>query len=182
MGLVIASTSVLLLHLSAPEEAGANSASLQISDALSNIVLLAAGGAAFASLGGGTVDGHGHLGGRLPPRRLRRRVPADGRGGAGGRLGDDPAAGTVTANRPTANWSTTAAGWLYRDAVEELPLRLAPGLARDLADLADARDQLPEEVAVDAVRRYLHDEGEHVRSLATRLAEDHAGLRAKAGE
>ncbi|MER5403947.1 MFS transporter [Streptomyces sp. NPDC002769] len=55
MGLVIASTSVLLLHLSAPEEAGANSASLQISDALSNIVLLAAGGAAFASLGGGTV-------------------------------------------------------------------------------------------------------------------------------
>ncbi|WP_393098640.1 hypothetical protein [Streptomyces sp. LN325] len=88
----------------------------------------------------------------------------------------------MTANRPTANWSTTAAGWLYRDAVEELPLRLAPGLARDLADLADARDQLPEEVAVDAVRRYLHDEGEHVRSLATRLAEDHAGLRAKAGE
>ncbi|MFD8424279.1 MFS transporter [Streptomyces sp. NPDC059466] len=55
MGLVIASTSVLLLKLSAPEEAGANSASLQISDALSNIVLLAAGGAAFASLGGGTV-------------------------------------------------------------------------------------------------------------------------------
>ncbi|MFF4971815.1 MFS transporter [Streptomyces sp. NPDC001083] len=55
MGLVIASTSVLLLRLSAPEEAGANSASLQISDALSNIVLLAAGGAAFAALGGGTV-------------------------------------------------------------------------------------------------------------------------------
>ncbi|TXS76361.1 MULTISPECIES: MFS transporter [unclassified Streptomyces] len=55
MGLVIASTSVLLLRLSAPEEAGANSASLQISDALSDIVLLAAGGAAFAVLGGGTV-------------------------------------------------------------------------------------------------------------------------------
>lgn len=55
MGLVISSTSVLLLHLSAPEEAGANSASLQISDGLSNVILLAAGGAAFAALGGGTV-------------------------------------------------------------------------------------------------------------------------------
>lgn len=55
MGLVISSTSVLLLHLSAPEEAGANSAALQISDGLSNVVLLAGGGAAFAALGGGTV-------------------------------------------------------------------------------------------------------------------------------
>ncbi|MFF4100307.1 MFS transporter [Streptomyces sp. NPDC001903] len=55
MGLVTASTSVLLLELSAPEEAGANSASLQISDALANVVLLAAGGAAFAALGGGAV-------------------------------------------------------------------------------------------------------------------------------
>ncbi|MEV0636882.1 MFS transporter [Streptomyces sp. NPDC050619] len=55
MGLVISSTSVLLLHLSAPEEAGTNSAALQISDALSNVVLLAVGGAAFAALGGGTV-------------------------------------------------------------------------------------------------------------------------------
>ncbi|MFE1752897.1 MFS transporter [Streptomyces anandii] len=55
MGLVIASTSVLLLQLSAPEEAGANSAALQISDALSNVLLLAAGGAAFVALGGGTV-------------------------------------------------------------------------------------------------------------------------------
>ncbi|MFQ6145459.1 MFS transporter [Streptomyces seoulensis] len=55
MGLVIASTSVLLLQLSAPREAGANSAALQMSDALSNVVLLAVGGAAFAALGGGTV-------------------------------------------------------------------------------------------------------------------------------
>ncbi|MCX5153214.1 MFS transporter [Streptomyces sp. NBC_00291] len=55
MGLVIGSTSVLLLELSAPREAGANSAALQISDALANVVLLAAGGAAFAALGGGTV-------------------------------------------------------------------------------------------------------------------------------
>ncbi|MEV7889507.1 MFS transporter [Streptomyces sp. NPDC002817] len=56
MGLVIASTSVLLLQLSAPAQAGTNSASLQISDALSNVVLLATGGAAFAALGGGTLS------------------------------------------------------------------------------------------------------------------------------
>ncbi|MFC8006018.1 MFS transporter [Streptomyces olivaceus] len=55
MGLVISSTSVLLLKLSAPREAGSNSAALQISDGLSNVVLLSAGGAAFAALGGGTV-------------------------------------------------------------------------------------------------------------------------------
>ncbi|MFC9510445.1 MFS transporter [Streptomyces sp. NPDC057002] len=56
MGLVISSTSVLLLQLSAPSEAGSNSAALQISDGLSNVVLLSAGGAAFAALGGGTVS------------------------------------------------------------------------------------------------------------------------------
>ncbi|HEX5567064.1 MAG TPA: MFS transporter [Streptomyces sp.] len=55
MGVVISSTSVLLLKLSRPEEAGANSAALQVSDGLSNIVLLAACGAAFAALGGGAV-------------------------------------------------------------------------------------------------------------------------------
>ncbi|MEV7198181.1 MFS transporter [Streptomyces sp. NPDC093510] len=60
MGMVIASTSVLLLRLSAPADAGSNSAALQISDGLSNVILLAAGGAAFAALGGGTVGaGHG---------------------------------------------------------------------------------------------------------------------------
>ncbi|MDJ0461156.1 MFS transporter [Streptomyces sp. H27-C3] len=55
MGTVIASTSVLLLKLSAPDEAGANSAALQISDGLSNVMLLAIGGAVFAALGGGAV-------------------------------------------------------------------------------------------------------------------------------
>ncbi|GHE86557.1 MFS transporter [Streptomyces fumanus] len=55
MGLVISSTSVMLLKLSSPQEAGTNSAALQISDGLSNVLLLAAGGAAFAALGGGTV-------------------------------------------------------------------------------------------------------------------------------
>ncbi|MEU8466984.1 MFS transporter [Streptomyces sp. NPDC029006] len=97
MGLVISSTSVLLLQLSAPEEAGANSAALQISDALSNVVLLAATGAAFAALGGGstaattttaTAAGTGHpaafaavflptavvaLAGTWVTRRLRQR-------------------------------------------------------------------------------------------------------------
>ncbi|WP_353942865.1 MFS transporter [Streptomyces sp. HUAS MG91] len=58
MGIVTSATSVLLLQLSAPEEAGTNSAALQISDGLSNTLLLAAGGAAFAALGGGAV-GHG---------------------------------------------------------------------------------------------------------------------------
>ncbi|GHB41725.1 MFS transporter [Streptomyces cirratus] len=60
MGLVIGPTGVLLMKLSPPEEAGANSAALQISDGLANVVLLAAGGAAFAALGGGAVGaGHG---------------------------------------------------------------------------------------------------------------------------
>ncbi|GHE81367.1 MFS transporter [Streptomyces longispororuber] len=59
MGMVIASTSVLLLRLSPPRDAGSNSAALQISDGLSNALLLAAGGAAFAALGGGAIDAHG---------------------------------------------------------------------------------------------------------------------------
>ncbi|MFK4064958.1 MFS transporter [Streptomyces sp. NPDC029674] len=60
MGTVIASTSVLLLRLSPPADAGSNSAALQISDGLSNVILLAAGGAAFAALGGGAVgEAHG---------------------------------------------------------------------------------------------------------------------------
>jgi hypothetical protein len=56
MGLVISSTSVLLLQLSAPQEAGKNSAALQMSDSLSNVVLLAVTGAAFALCGGGSVS------------------------------------------------------------------------------------------------------------------------------
>jgi MFS family permease len=56
MGLSLSSTSVLLLKLSAPEEAGENSAALQTSDSLASIVLLAGTGAAFAALGGGDVD------------------------------------------------------------------------------------------------------------------------------
>ncbi len=58
MGLVISSGSVLLLKLSRPDEAGSNSASLQVSDALGNIVLVGASGVLFTALGGGS----GHSG------------------------------------------------------------------------------------------------------------------------
>ncbi|AZM46278.1 MFS transporter [Streptomyces sp. WAC 06738] len=61
MGMVISGTSVLLLKLSAPEEAGTNSAALQLSDSLANVVLLAVAGVIFAALGGAAV-GHGALG------------------------------------------------------------------------------------------------------------------------
>lgn len=56
MGMVISSLSVLLLKLSPPEEAGLNSAALQVSDALSNVVLVAAAGTVFTALGGGAVS------------------------------------------------------------------------------------------------------------------------------
>ncbi|MDF3292945.1 MFS transporter [Streptomyces silvisoli] len=59
MGIVIASMSVLLLRYSPPREAGANSAALQVCDALSNVVLVAAGGVLFGALGGGTVAATG---------------------------------------------------------------------------------------------------------------------------
>jgi MFS family permease len=62
MGLVIGTTSVLLLQLSPPAEAGKNSAALQMSDSLSNVVLLAATGAAFAAFGGGSVSAGIHGG------------------------------------------------------------------------------------------------------------------------
>lgn len=55
MGLVISTLSVLMLEHSAPEEAGANSAALQVADALSNVLLVAAAGTVFAALGGGAV-------------------------------------------------------------------------------------------------------------------------------
>lgn len=58
MGLAISSLSVLLLQHSAPEEAGADSAALQVSDALSNVLLVAAAGTVFAALGGGTTARH----------------------------------------------------------------------------------------------------------------------------
>lgn len=55
MGLAVASISVLMMKLSTPEDAGANSASLQVSDALGNVLLMGLAGVLFGALGGGSV-------------------------------------------------------------------------------------------------------------------------------
>lgn len=55
MGLSISAIGVLLLELSPPRDAGANSAALQVSDALSTILLTGAAGTVFTALGGGSV-------------------------------------------------------------------------------------------------------------------------------
>lgn len=55
MGLTVASVSVLMMKLSAPEDAGVNSASLQMSDALGNVLLVGLSGVLFSALGGGSV-------------------------------------------------------------------------------------------------------------------------------
>ncbi len=55
MGLSIASISVLMMKLSPPEAAGANSASLQMSDALGNVLLVGLAGVLFSALGGGAA-------------------------------------------------------------------------------------------------------------------------------
>jgi predicted MFS family arabinose efflux permease len=55
MGLAISALSVLMLRLSPPAEAGTNSAALQVSDALSNVLVVAAAGTVFSALGGGSV-------------------------------------------------------------------------------------------------------------------------------
>lgn len=55
MGLTVASVSVLMMKLSTPEDAGANSASLQMSDALGNVLLVGLSGVLFSALGGGAV-------------------------------------------------------------------------------------------------------------------------------
>ncbi len=60
MGLAISALSVLMLRLSPAAEAGVNSAALQVSDALSNIVMVAAAGTAFTALGGGSPAASSH--------------------------------------------------------------------------------------------------------------------------
>ncbi|MEV5886422.1 MFS transporter [Streptomyces sp. NPDC052020] len=57
MGIVVSSVGVLLMELSEPAEAGGNSAALQLSDSLSNVLLLAVCGVVFAALGGGSAGG-----------------------------------------------------------------------------------------------------------------------------
>jgi predicted MFS family arabinose efflux permease len=55
MGLAVASVSVLMMKLSTPEDAGGNSASLQMSDALGNVLLTGLAGVLFSALGGGSL-------------------------------------------------------------------------------------------------------------------------------
>ena len=55
MGMSISSVGVLMLGLSAPEETGENSASLQVSDALGNVLLTSLAGVLFTSLGTGST-------------------------------------------------------------------------------------------------------------------------------
>jgi MFS family permease len=57
MGLTISTASVLLLKLSRPEDAGGNSAALQVSDALGNITLVGLSGVLFVAFGGGSLTG-----------------------------------------------------------------------------------------------------------------------------
>ena len=56
MGLGLTSLSVLVLELSAPHQQGANSSSLQVSDALGSIVLIGVAGAIFAGYAAGVAD------------------------------------------------------------------------------------------------------------------------------
>ncbi len=69
MGLTISSGAVLLLRLSRPGEEGANSASLQVSDALGSVVFVGLAGVLFVACGGGSPGagaGGGH-GAASPP-------------------------------------------------------------------------------------------------------------------
>ncbi|MGF1431148.1 MFS transporter [Kitasatospora sp. LaBMicrA B282] len=68
MGLLIASLSVLVMKLSPPNAAGANSASLQVSDALGTVLLVGLAGVLFAGLGGGAAAAVGATGAGGVPR------------------------------------------------------------------------------------------------------------------
>jgi hypothetical protein len=57
MGLTIASVGVLMLGLSDADDTGENSASLQVSDALGNVLLTGLAGVLFAVVGTGTKGG-----------------------------------------------------------------------------------------------------------------------------
>ncbi|WP_409471825.1 hypothetical protein [Streptomyces sp. HC307] len=66
--------------------------------------------------------------------------------------------------------------------MQELTLRITPDLRQALDDLADACGRRPEDLALEAVRRHLQDEGARVRSTAERLAAAHADLLRRLGE
>ncbi|WP_330458108.1 acyl-CoA dehydrogenase family protein [Streptomyces sp. NBC_00820] len=69
-----------------------------------------------------------------------------------------------------------------RDTTVDLALPLAPATRRALDDLADASGRGAEELAREAVRRYLEQEGAPVRAQAERLARRHADLLRRLGE
>ncbi|MFE0510449.1 hypothetical protein [Streptomyces sp. NPDC058964] len=64
----------------------------------------------------------------------------------------------------------------------EPTLRLDPATRQALDDLADAQGRTPEDVALDAVHRYLRQEGAAVLAVAERLAGAHADLLRRLGE
>ncbi|MFJ8625653.1 MFS transporter [Kitasatospora sp. NPDC093550] len=55
LGLAISSISVLMMKLSPPQDAGANSAALQMSDALGTVLMTGLAGVLFVALGGGSM-------------------------------------------------------------------------------------------------------------------------------
>ncbi|MFJ4472546.1 hypothetical protein ACIP2X_34360 [Streptomyces sp. NPDC089424] len=66
--------------------------------------------------------------------------------------------------------------------MHELTLPLTAELRQAVEDLADASGRRPEDVARDAVRAYLRDEGARVRASAERLAAAHADLLRRLGQ
>ncbi|MYQ94771.1 hypothetical protein GTY20_27520 [Streptomyces sp. SID4946] len=63
-----------------------------------------------------------------------------------------------------------------------LAVHLDPATHQALSDLADAQGRTPEQVVVEAVRRYLATEETAVRETAERLAGAHADLLRRLGE
>jgi predicted transcriptional regulator len=66
--------------------------------------------------------------------------------------------------------------------MHELTLRLDPSDGLALDDLADACGRLPEDIAREAVRRYLDEEAQRVCREGERLASAHADLLRRLGE
>ena len=66
--------------------------------------------------------------------------------------------------------------------MHELTLSLDAATRQRLDDLADASGRRTEEVVLDAVRRYLDEDGAVVRAHAERLALSHADLLRRLGE
>ncbi|MFC8362452.1 hypothetical protein ACFUIY_21610 [Streptomyces griseorubiginosus] len=66
--------------------------------------------------------------------------------------------------------------------MQESTLHLDPDTGQALADLADACGRRPEDLAREAVRRYLREEEEPVRAVAEDLARRHADLLRRLGE